>query len=47
MEEDILKYSPTVMFRGTPCSFLLTLPYCPPVLVAELEMKLQSGDIYL
>ena len=20
MEEDILKYSPTVMFRGTPCS---------------------------
>ena len=21
MEEDILKYSPTVMFRGTPCTF--------------------------
>ena len=22
MKEDILIYSPTVMFRGTPCSFL-------------------------
>ena len=21
MEEDILKYSPTVMFRGTPCTY--------------------------
>ena len=21
MEEDILKYLPTVMFRGTPCNF--------------------------
>ncbi len=24
MEEDILNYSPTVMFRGTPCIFLHT-----------------------
>ena len=24
MEEDILKYSPTVMFRGTPCISLYT-----------------------
>ena len=47
MEEDILNYSPTAMFRGTPCSFLSTSPYCPPVLVAELEMNLQSGAIYL
>ena len=23
MEEDILKYSPTVMFRGTPCILIL------------------------
>ena len=35
MEEDILKYSPTVMFRGTPCSSqwqnyqkLIRLPNC-------------------
>ena len=24
MKEDILKYSPTVMFRGTPCRFRFT-----------------------
>ena len=24
MEEDILKYSPTVMFRGTPCKLSIT-----------------------
>ena len=23
MEEDIQNYSPTVMFRGTPCNFLI------------------------
>ena len=32
MEEDILNYSPTAMFRGTPCSFffinLTILPSC-------------------
>ena len=29
MEEDIQKYSPSVMFRGTPCSFgLLPQGYC-------------------
>ena len=27
MEEDILNYSPTVMFRGTPCSIYLTFFY--------------------
>ena len=27
MEEDILKYSPTVMFRGTPCIIKLLI-YC-------------------
>ena len=25
MEEDILNYSPTVMFRGTPCRFSLLI----------------------
>ena len=29
MEEDILNYSPTVMFRGTPCRFLVCTR-CPP-----------------
>ena len=25
MEEDILRYSPTVMFRGTPCTSIFTV----------------------
>jgi len=27
MEEDILNYLPTVMFRGTPCSWLVHLKF--------------------
>ena len=37
MEEDILSYSPTVMFRGTPCIFYNS----PPLHI--IKRKLEDG----
>ena len=37
MEEDVLNYSPIVMFRGTPCIFTFNdvIPVNPDVAVSE------------
>ena len=43
MEEDILKYSPTVMFRGTPCR--LVIFFLNPDYPSETEFTVHTQSI--
>ena len=45
MEEDIQNYSPTVMFRETPCTFMVTVQFTqfsPLVYIVYYEIKLRK-----
>ena len=43
MEKDILNYSPTVMFRGTPCIFYIELTICLRFLIVDHFYKFQKS----
>ena len=49
MEEDIQNYSSTVMFRETPCTFMVTVQlthFSPLIYIVYYEIKLRKYYMY-
>ena len=46
MEEDILKYLPTVMFRGTPCIYLFSIKKVLQIILSLLSLNRTANSLY-